>query len=32
MMNFTPFLKTPLSGQVFAKLPADTVDSDDRRF
>jgi hypothetical protein len=25
MMNVTPFLKTPLSGQVFAKLPADTV-------
>lgn len=25
MTNFTPFLKTPLSGQVFAKLPADTV-------
>jgi hypothetical protein len=22
--HFTPFLKTPLSGQVFAKLPADT--------
>jgi hypothetical protein len=25
MTNFTPFLKTPLSGQVFAKLPAGTM-------
>jgi hypothetical protein len=25
MTNFTPFLTTPLSGQLFSKLPADTV-------